>query len=101
MLRVLTQIEAYSELLTNALQASLIQLQVRQSDAARKQGDDVRKISAWAAIIAVPTLLTGVYGMNFDHMPELHKTWGYPLVLTVMAVICVALYARLRRSGWL
>ncbi len=100
-LRVLAQIEAYSELLTNALQASLVQVQVRQADAARKQGDDVRKISAWAAIIAVPTLLTGVYGMNFDHMPELHKTLGYPVILAVMVAICLGLYLRLRRAGWL
>ena len=72
MLRVVTQIEGYSELLSNALHASLIQVQVRQADVAAKQGEDVRKISAWAAIVAVPTLITGIYGMNFDHMPELH-----------------------------
>jgi magnesium transporter len=100
-LRVVGQLEGYSELLTSALEAGLIQLQVRQAEAARKQGDDVRKISAWAAIIAIPTLVSGIYGMNFDHMPELHKVWGYPAALGLMALICLAVYLRLKRSGWL
>jgi magnesium transporter len=100
-LRVVGQLEGYSELLTSALEAGLIQLQVRQAEAARKQGDDVRKISAWAAIIAIPTLVSGIYGMNFDHMPELHKVWGYPAALGLMALICLAVYMRLKRSGWL
>ncbi len=101
LLRVVAQIEGYSELLSNALHASLIQVQVRQADVAAKQGEDVRKISAWAAIVAVPTLITGIYGMNFDHMPELHSRVGYPTALALMLVICVALYRRLRRAGWL
>ncbi len=99
--RIAGQIEGYSELLSSVLQASLIQVQVRQSEETRKQSDDVRKISAWAAIIAVPTLISGVYGMNFTHMPELDAVWGYPAAVALMALICVGIYWRLRRAGWL
>ncbi|MBN9375854.1 MAG: magnesium and cobalt transport protein CorA, partial [Cellulomonas sp.] len=59
------------------------------------------KISAWAAMIAVPTLIVGIYGMNFHHMPELTWTFGYPLALAVMAGICWWLYRAFRKSGWL
>jgi magnesium transporter len=62
---------------------------------------DMRKISAWAAIIAVPTAIAGIYGMNFDNMPELHWTFGYPMVLGVMATICLLLYRGFKKSGWL
>jgi magnesium transporter len=65
------------------------------------QNKDMRKISAWAAIIAVPTAIAGIYGMNFDDMPELHWGLGYPAVLAVMAVICVLLYRGFKKSGWL
>jgi magnesium transporter len=101
LLRVVGQIESYGELLTNALQASLIQVQVRQSDTVRKQGEDVRKISAWAAIIAVPTAIAGIYGMNFEHMPELEWTYGYPLIVAAILAVCALLYHRLKRAGWL
>jgi magnesium transporter len=61
----------------------------------------MRKISAWAAMIAVPTLVAGIYGMNFRHMPELTWTFGYPLSLLAMGVACGVLYRVFRRSGWL
>ncbi len=61
----------------------------------------MRKISAWVAIAAVPTMIAGIYGMNFDHMPELRHTWGYPLVLLGMLSVCFALFRRFKRSGWL
>ena len=61
----------------------------------------MRKISAWVAIAAVPTLLAGIYGMNFEHMPELGWTLGYPAVLTLMACICSFLFWRFKRAGWL
>jgi magnesium transporter len=61
----------------------------------------MRQISAWVAIAAVPTMLAGIYGMNFDHMPELHWRYGYPMVLTLMAVACLGLYRAFKRSGWL
>jgi magnesium transporter len=82
------------DLLANALQANLTEVSVRQND-------DMRRISAWVAIWAVPTLLAGIYGMNFRHLPELDWRFGYPLVLVVMFVICVGLYRAFRRSGWL
>jgi magnesium transporter len=76
------------------LQANLTEVSVRQND-------DMRRISAWVAIWAIPTLLAGIYGMNFKHLPELEWAFGYPLVLVVMALICLALYRGFRRSGWL
>ncbi len=66
-----------------------------------QQNEDMRKISAWAAMIAVPTLVAGIYGMNFRHMPELSWTFGYPLALLLMAASSFALWRAFRRSGWL
>jgi magnesium transporter len=66
-----------------------------------RQNEDVRKISAIVAIIAVPTMIAGIYGMNFEHMPELSWTFGYPLVLAVMAVVCLTLFRYFKRIGWL
>ena len=92
--RLTQQIEGFRELLSSALQANLAQVTVRQNE-------DVRKISAWAAILGVPTAIAGIYGMNFEHMPELKWELGYPLVLVVIAVLCVWLHRRFRRAGWL
>ncbi len=86
--------DGLGDLLSNMLQAHLTQVSVRQND-------DMRRISAWVAIWAVPTLLAGIYGMNFRHMPELDWRFGYPLVLVAMLVICMALYRGFRRTGWL
>jgi magnesium transporter len=86
--------DALGNLLSNMLQAYLTEVSVRQND-------DMRRISAWVAIWAVPTLLAGIYGMNFRHLPELEWRFGYPLVLATMAVICLVLYRAFRRSGWL
>jgi magnesium transporter len=61
----------------------------------------MRRISAWVAIIAVPTMVFGLYGMNFEHMPELEWTYGYPLVVVVVLVICAALYRKFKHTGWL
>ena len=66
-----------------------------------RQNEDMRKISAWVAIVAVPTLIAGIYGMNFDHMPELRLELGYPAVLLLMAAICASLFWRFKRAGWL
>jgi magnesium transporter len=87
-------LDASDHLLTDMLTAHLSQVSVRQNE-------DVRKISSWAAIAAAPTLLASIYGMNFRHMPELDWTYGYPIALAAMAVICGSLYALFRRSGWL
>jgi magnesium transporter len=66
-----------------------------------RQNEDMRKISAWVAIAAVPTLLAGVWGMNFDSMPELNWQFGYPVALAIMVSISLYLYSRFKRSGWL
>jgi magnesium transporter len=66
-----------------------------------QQNEDMRKISAWVAIAAVGTLIAGVYGMNFDNMPELHWRYGYFIALSVMLLASVALYRLFKRSGWL
>ncbi|MET9319659.1 magnesium/cobalt transporter CorA [Streptomyces sp. NPDC003038] len=92
--RVTEQIGAYDNLLDSILQAHLAQVTVAQNE-------DMRKITAWAAIIAVPTMVCGVYGMNFDNMPELRWTYGYPATLAVMAVACFVIHRGFRRNGWL
>ena len=66
-----------------------------------QQNKDMRKISAWVAIAAVPTAIAAIYGMNFDTMPELEQPWGYPAVLGVMAGTCILLFRAFKRSGWL
>ncbi len=76
-------------------------LEASRSRQAVQQNDDMRKISAWVAIAAVPTAIAGVYGMNFDFMPELHQEWGYPAVLLLMLTVCVLLFRGFKRSGWL
>lgn len=93
-IRVAAGVDSFSELVTSILNAHLTQVGVRQNE-------DMRKISAWVAILAVPTMVAGIYGMNFDHMPELRWTFGYPLALSVMAIACGTLYWLFRRSGWL
>jgi magnesium transporter len=64
------------------------------------QNEDIRKISAWVAIAAVPTLVASIC-MNFDHMPELHWRFGYPLIIDAMLLLCIGLYRALKRNGWL
>ena len=71
------------------------------SQVAMDQNDDQRKISAWAAIALVPTVIAGVYGMNFQNMPELAWRFGYPAALLFIAMVCTTLYRGFRRNGWL
>src|SRR3954453_604998 len=87
-------VEAMREMLNGILDANTAQVSVRQNE-------DTRKISAWVAIAAVPTLLAGIWGMNFEHMPELKWTFGYPMALIVIATVMVVLYRLFRRPGWL
>ena len=87
LLRVIDHVESYDRLLTDVLNAHLAQLSVQQAQISVQQNSDMRKISAWVAIAAVPTMIAGIYGMNFQHMPELSHVWGYPAVLTVMVVV--------------
>jgi magnesium transporter len=92
--RVNGQIAGFRDLLGTALHANLTQVSVRQNE-------DMRKISAWVAILAVPTMVAGIYGMNFTHMPELEWRFGYPAVLLLILVICTILHRRFKRAGWL
>jgi magnesium transporter len=94
LVRDVERIEAFSELLTGVLQANFAQLTVRDNQ-------DLRKISSWVAIAAVPTMIFGLYGMNFEHMPELRWQYGYPLILTLVLLICITLHRIFKRSGWL
>ena len=94
LLRAHDQLEGYRDLLTSILQANMTQVGVRQNE-------DMRKISAYVAMAAVPTLIAGIYGMNFDHMPELGWSLGYPLALALMAAIVAFLFWRFKRAGWL
>lgn len=87
-------VNGYDELLTTLVSANLARVSVVQNE-------DMRKISAWVAIAAVPTMLAGIYGMNFEHMPELHWEYGYPIVIAVMLTFCGLLYRSFKRNGWL
>jgi magnesium transporter len=84
----------FDELLTTLVDATLAKITLQQNT-------DMRKITAWAAIIAVPTALAGIYGMNFDYMPELHWKFGYPLAVAVILGICLLLYRIFKRNQWL
>jgi magnesium transporter len=92
--RVSEVIDSLDGLLSTAFDAHLARISVQQNE-------DMRKISAGAALVVVPTLIAGVYGMNFDHMPELHWTYGYPFALFVMVAVAGGLFAWFKKSGWL
>lgn len=92
--RVKEQLDALREVLAFTFEASLMVGQTQQTAI-------TRRLAAWAAILAVPTAIAGIYGMNFEHMPELKWQYGYYLVLTIIAAICGTVYWRLRRNGWL
>ncbi|WP_369245415.1 magnesium/cobalt transporter CorA [Streptomyces sp. R41] len=92
--RVNELVEGLDRLVSDILSAHLAQMTVRQND-------DVRKISAWAAMAAVPTMIAGIYGMNFDHMPELHWLWSYPALILVLVMLELCLYRLFKRRGWL
>jgi magnesium transporter len=94
LVRDVERIAGFDDLLTNALQANIAQITLRDNH-------DMRRISAWVAIIAVPTMVFGLYGMNFEHMPELGWTYGYPAVVAVVLVICAVLYRKFKHTGWL
>ena len=88
------EILAQRDLLTTILQANLAVVSTEQNEV-------VRRISAWAAIITVPTFIASFYGMNFDHMPELHWRLSYPAVVIVMVVAGVMLWRGFKRAQWL
>ncbi len=114
-LRAAEAVEGQDRLLTDVLQADLArvsalqsriaarqsEIALQQNEIAVRQNEDMRKISAWAAIALVPTAIAGVYGMNFEHMPELQWRYGYFVVLGVIGLVCFVLYRLFRRNGWL
>jgi magnesium transporter len=91
---VVDQVKSFDDLLTTLVSANLARVSVVQNE-------DMRKISAWVAIAAVPTMVAGIYGMNFDHMPELHWEYGYPIAIGLMATVCGLLYRAFKRNRWL
>ncbi len=93
-MRVNERIDNQRELLAAALEANLSLISVSQNE-------DTKRLAAWAAIIAVPTAIAGIYGMNFERMPELEWTYGYPAAVAMMIVACVSLFAGFKKSGWL
>jgi magnesium transporter len=106
--RVMERIEAFRTLLTNILTVNAALVGQRQNDemarmtqAGYEQSEQVKRISSWAAILFAPTLIASVYGMNFDVMPELHWTLGYPFAVLLMVLLGVGLYTAFKRRGWL
>ena len=91
---VAERVSTFDEMLTTLVSAALAEVTTRQNE-------DMRKISAWAAIALVPTAIAGIYGMNFEHMPELSWTYGYPLAIGLIVCTCILLFMLLRRRGWL
>ena len=94
LLKVVDEVDALEKIMDAALQANLALISV-------KQNEDMRKISAWVGIAAVPTMVAGIYGMNFDNMPELGSRFGYFVVLGVMGVACLWIHRLFRRNNWL
>ncbi|MET9371109.1 magnesium and cobalt transport protein CorA [Streptomyces griseoflavus] len=92
--RVNESVEGLDRLVSDVLSAHLAQVGVQQND-------DMRKISAWAAMAVVPTMIAGIYGMNFEHMPELRWEWSYPVVIGAMGVLELVLYRMFKRRGWM
>lgn len=93
-LRIDEMVDAVHQLSATALNAHLALASVSQNE-------DTKRLAAWAAILAVPTMIAGLYGMNFDNIPELHWSFGYPAAMLFMLFACIALYRGFRRSGWL
>ncbi|MFW0784250.1 magnesium and cobalt transport protein CorA [Gordonia sp. CPCC 206044] len=91
---VIDRVVEYDEVLTSILGAAAAKVGLQQNT-------DMRKISSWVAIGAVPTMVAGIYGMNFDYMPELHQHWGYPVVIVCMVIACSGLWAVFRHHHWL
>ncbi|MDN5751151.1 MAG: magnesium and cobalt transport protein CorA [Pseudonocardia sp.] len=106
--RVMERIEAFRQLLINILTVNAALVGQRQNEvmteltqAGYDQNEQLKRISSWAAILFAPTLIASIYGMNFDVMPELHWTLGYPFAVLLMVLLGLGLYAAFKRRGWL
>lgn len=93
-IRINEVVDSSRELLSAALEANLSMISISQSEVSKR-------FAGWAALIGIPTMVAGIYGMNFRFMPELEWPWGYPLVVTITVAICVFLYFRFKRAGWI
>ena len=100
-LRVQERADSFRELLNNILNVNLTLETKALSEAANATNDEVKKISAWAAILFAPTLIGTIYGMNFRHMPELQWLIGYPFAIGLMIAVCLGLFVMFRRRGWI
>jgi magnesium transporter len=99
--RVISRADSFRDLLQNALTLDGTLTANRQNEASAEQNEQVKKISSWAAILFAPSFVAGVYGMNFDHMPELHWQLGYPMAIGLMAATAALMYAIFKKKGWL
>lgn len=106
--QVSERVEGFQQILRDMLTVNATLVAQKQNEemraltvASNSQNTEVKRISAWAAILFAPTLIGTIYGMNFSHMPELDQPWGYPLALGMMAAVCVSLYAVFKRRDWL
>ncbi|MEQ4521004.1 magnesium/cobalt transporter CorA [Pseudarthrobacter sp. B907] len=99
--RLISRADSFRELLQNALTLDGTLTANRQNEASAEQNEQVKKISSWAAIFFAPSFVAGVYGMNFDNMPELHWTYGYPMAIGLMAATAALMYGIFKRKGWL
>jgi len=93
-IRINEMVDSSRELLASALEANLSMISISQNEVQKR-------FAGWAAIIAVPTMIAGIYGMNFKHMPELDWFWGYPGSIIAMVVLDIWLYIRFRKAKWL
>ena len=92
--RINISIDTIRDTISTAIQVNLSMVAIDESEVNKR-------LAAWAAIFAVATAFAGIWGMNFEHMPELHWKYGYPVALATMVGICLYLYRRFRKSGWL
>lgn len=106
--QVVERVDEFRQLLRDMLTVNATLVAQQQNEEMKNlaktsnlQNEEVKKISAWAAILFAPTLIGTVYGMNFEHMPELERTWGYPLAILLMVLTCVTLYVVFKRRNWL
>jgi magnesium transporter len=92
--RLNQSIDTLRDTVTTAIQVNLAMITIGESE-------NTKRLAAYAALVAVPTMIAGVYGMNFEHMPELKWAWGYPATIAVMVVLDSYLFIRFRKAGWL
>jgi magnesium transporter len=98
---VAERVDSFRQMLQDILTVNATLVTQAQNEEMKAQNEEVKKISAWAAILFAPTLIGTIYGMNFRRMPELHWYYGYPFALALMAAVCATLYLAFKRRRWL